>query len=238
MIGCLIIHGFTGGPYEVGPLKTYLEEHTDWKVEVPVLTGHGDELDLADVPYEVWLEDAEQAYERLANICDTIYVVGFSMGGMIAAYLAGKHPIDKLVLLSTARKYISFKYLSYYVGKMIGDSFKGKLHENDIFLHYKGKIGQVPFRSNIEFMKLVRATKGYLEDVQSPVLIAQGQKDGLVPMKTAYALEEEIGSDDKQVVFFEESDHLICLGDNAPVLVQMIYEFLSEIERENVEPGI
>ena len=238
MIGCLIIHGFTGGPYEVEPLRDYLEEHTDWKVEIPVLTGHGDELDLEDVPYEVWLEDAEQAYERLTNLCDTIYVVGFSMGGMIAAYLAGKYPIDKLVLLSTARKYISFKYLSYYVGKMIGDSFKGKLKENEMFLHYKGKVGQVPLRSNIEFMKLVRATKGFLEDVQSPVLIAQGQKDGLVPMKTAYALEEEIGSDDKQVVFFEESDHLICLGDNAPVLVQMIYEFLIEIEQENVESEI
>src|SRR5699024_12748034 len=66
------IHGFTGCPYEVSPLKAYLKEHTDWKVEVPVLTGHGDELDLVDVPYEVWLEDAEQAYERLANICDTI----------------------------------------------------------------------------------------------------------------------------------------------------------------------
>src|SRR5699024_2922526 len=127
------------------------------------------------------------------------------------------------------------KYLSYYVGKMIGDSFKGKLHENDIFLHYKGKIGQVPFRSNIEFMKLVRATKGYLEDVQCPVLIVQVQKDGLVPMKTAYALEEEIVSDDKQVVFFEESNHLICLVDNAPVTVKLIYEFLSKRESENVK---
>src|SRR5699024_11689005 len=128
-----------------------------------------------------------------------IYVVGFAMGGMIAAYLAGKHPIDNLILLTTARKYISFKYLSYYVGKIIGDSFKGKLHENDIFLHYKGKIGQVPFRPNIEFMKLVRTIKGYLEDNQSPVIIAQGKKDKLFPMKTAYVLEKEIKSNNKQV---------------------------------------
>lgn len=230
MIGCLIIHGFTGGPYEVEPLQNYLEEQTDWEVVLPVLTGHGEELDLADVPYEVWLEDAEKAYEKLAKKCDTIYVIGFSMGGMIASYLAGKYYIDKLVLLSTARKYLSFKYLSYYVGKMIGDGFKGKLRENDMFLHYKSKIGQVPLRSNIEFMKLVRDTKDYLEDIKSPVLIAQGKKDGLVPKRTAYALEDEIGSDDedKEVVFFEESDHLICLGNNAPVLVQMIYEFLTE----------
>ncbi len=227
-IGCLIIHGFTGGPYEVEPLAQYLEKETDWIVTLPVLTGHGDELDLADVPYEVWLEDAEKALHKLQASCDRIYVVGFSMGGMIAAYLAGKYKIDKLVLLSTARRYLSFKYLSYYVGKMIGDGFKGKLHENEMFLHYKNKFGQVPLRSNIEFMKLVNETKDYLQDIRTPVLIAQGKKDGLVPKRTAYALEEEIGSEEKEVVFFEESDHLICLGSNAQVLVSMIYEFLMD----------
>lgn len=233
MIGCLIIHGYTGGPYEVEPLRAYLEEHTNWKIAVPVLTGHGDELDLAEVPYEVWLEDATKAFEEMQATCNTVYVVGFSMGGMIAAYLAGKYAIDKLVLLSTARKYPSFKYLSYYVGKMIGDGFKGKLRENEMFRHYKNKFGQVPFRSNIEFMKLVHDTKDYLQDVQSPVLIAQGQKDGLVPLKTVYALEDEIGSEEKEVVFFEESDHLICLGHNRDVLVNMIYEFLIGEEEED-----
>lgn len=226
--GCLIIHGYTGGPYEVDPLRVYLEEHTDWRVEVPVLTGHGDELNLTDVPYEVWLEDAEAVLKVLQESCDLVYIIGFSMGGMIAAYLAGIHQIDKLVLLSTARKYLSFKYLSYYVGKMIGDGFKGRLQENEMYLHYKSKIGHIPLRSNIEFMKLVRETKTYLQDIRSPVLIAQGQKDGLVPLKTAYALEDEIGSKEKEVVFFEESDHLICLGDNGSILVQMIYEFLIE----------
>lgn len=235
MIGCLIIHGYTGGPYEVEPLRAYLEEHTDWKIHVPQLTGHGKELDLAEVPYEVWLNDAKVAFEKLQADCDEIYVVGFSMGGMIAAYLASQYKIDKLVLLSTARKYPSFKYLSYYVGKMIGDGFKGKLRENETFRHYKSKFGQVPLRSNLEFMKLVHETKDYLQDVQSPVLIAQGQKDGLVPFKTVYALEDEIGSEEKEVVFFEESDHLICLGDNRDILVQMIYDFLMDHEEESME---
>lgn len=232
MKGCLIIHGYTGGPYEVEPLRAYLAEHTDWKVEVPVLTGHGDELNLADVPYEVWLEDAKVALEKMQETCEEVYVIGFSMGGMIAAYLAGNYHIDKLVLLSTARKFLSFKYLSYYVGKMIGDGFKGKLQENEMFLHYKSKIGLVPFRSNIEFMKLVHETKDYLHDIQSPVLIAQGQKDGLVPLRTVYALEDEIGSKEKEIVFFEESDHLICLGDNGPIVIEMIYDFLMEEEEE------
>src|SRR5690625_796054 len=142
MIGCLIIHGYTGGPYEVEPLRAYIQEHTNWKVTVPVLEGHGKELDLKEVSYEVWLDGAQEDMDQLKASCDTVYVIGFSMGGMIAAYLAANNDIDKLVLLSTARKYVSFKYMSYYIAEMIGDGFKRKLHENEHFVHFKRKFGE------------------------------------------------------------------------------------------------
>lgn len=226
MIGCLIIHGYTGGPYEVKPLEDYLRTHTDWQISVPVLEGHGKQLHLEEVTYEVWLEETQEALENLQTTCDTIYLIGFSMGGMIAAYLAANNEIDKLVLLSTARKYLSFKYMSYYVAEMIRDGFRGKLHENDMYNHYKTKVGNIPFRANVEFMKLVYQTKPYLKEVASPVFIAQGHKDGMVPFRSAYSLEEEIGSDKKEIVFFEEVNHLICLGPQKKVLNEMILKFL------------
>lgn len=230
MIGCLVIHGFTGGPYEVEPLRKYLAMHTDWKIVVPTLSGHGEELDLKDVAHEVWLEEATAALKKLKQTCDEVYVVGFSMGGMIAAYLAATEEVDKLVLLATARKYLSFKHLSQYVAEMIGDSFKGKLEENEIYKHYKSKIGTVPLSANIEFMKLVNKTKDYLEEITTPVFIAQGKQDGLVPYQVAYALEEEIPSEHKEIVFFEQSSHLICLGHDSEVLNKMVYAFLKAEE--------
>jgi len=232
MIGCLIIHGFTGGPFEVEPLRKYLEAETDWNVFVPTLTGHGEELSLREVSYEVWLEDARNALHQLQETCDKVYVVGFSMGGMIAAYLAGTEKVDRLVLLATARKYLSFKYLSQYVVDVIGDGVKGKLVENEIYRHYKSKLGTVPFSANIEFMKLVSKTKDYLEEITAPVFIAQGKRDGLVPYRVAYTLEEEIPSEEKEVVFFEQSSHLICLGNDSDVLNQMIHRFLKNGEDE------
>lgn len=226
MIGCLIIHGFTGGPHEIEPLHQYLQENTNWRIEVPVLSGHGEELQLEEVSHEMWLEEAGNVVEKLQKECDEIYVVGFSMGGMIASYLAAHYDVDKLVLLATARKYLSFKYLSYYIADVVSDGFKGQLDENEIFTHYKSKIGAVPFKANVEFMKLVNETKQYLEDVSSPVFIAQGQKDGIVPYTAAYSLEKEIGSDHKEVVIFEQSNHMICLGEDKSILNQMVLQFL------------
>lgn len=233
MIGCLMIHGYTGGPHEIEPLLQHLRKHTDWRIEVPVLTGHGETLELDEVSYEIWIKESEEALLNLKQACDKVFVVGFSMGGMIAAYLAAHHEVDKLVLLSPARKYLSFKYLSKYVAEVIKDGFKGKLDENELYLHYKSKLGAVPFKANVEFMKLVNETKKDLEKIKSPVFIAQGQKDGLVPYQTVYSLDKEIGSDHKQVVIFEQSNHMICLGDDRDVLNRMILEFLSEDIEEN-----
>ncbi|WP_077324378.1 alpha/beta hydrolase [Virgibacillus siamensis] len=226
MIGCLVIHGYTGGPYEVDPLVTYLKEHTDWHVEVPTLPGHGKKLALHNVPHTKWLETAEEKMKQLKEKYDTIYVIGFSMGGMIASYLAAKYPTSKLVLLAPAGKFLSFRQMAKDVKKAVADGFKGNLRRNKLFLHYKRKLGEVPFKANIEFLKLVRFTRKYLKELDMPVLIAQGQQDGMVPYKTVYYMDKEITSDQTEVIFFERSRHLICLGDDKDTLNQLVHEFL------------
>ncbi|MFA1822579.1 alpha/beta hydrolase [Virgibacillus oceani] len=228
MIGCLMIHGYTGGPHELSPLAQFLDDRTNWEIEVPTLPGHGKNLNLRDISHESWISAAEKAMQKLTQKCDKIYLIGFSMGGMIAAYLAAQYKVEKLVLLATAGKYLSFKQIGMDMGEILADGLKGELESNKIYLHYKNKTGHVPFKANIEFMKLVKFTRRYLKEVKTPVLIAQGQQDGMVPYKTAYYLDKEITSEQKEVVFFERSKHLICLGDDKDTLNTMVLKFLEK----------
>lgn len=228
MIGCLIIHGYTGSPSEVGPLATYLEEKTDWNIKVPTLPGHGVELALDDASYEEWLSKAEEALQQLKAKYDSVYLIGFSMGGMIASYLAATYEVDKLVLLATAGKYFSFRQMTLNVAEIIKDGVKGELHKNRLYVNYKNKANDVPLQANIEFLKLVRQTKKHLKDIQTPVLIAHGLQDQVIPPETAEYLDKEIPAKEKQVVLFEQSDHLICLGNDKDILNKMIFEFLIE----------
>ncbi|WP_188456852.1 alpha/beta hydrolase [Virgibacillus oceani] len=228
MIACLIIHGYTGGPYEVEPLSTYLKENTNWHIEVPTLPGHGRKLALENVSHKNWIAAAEDSLKKLNERYDEVYLIGFSMGGMIASYLTAKYKVDKLVLLATAGKYLSFKQICRDISEVVADGFKGKLRQNKLYLHYKKKLGAVPFKANLEFLKLVKFTKPYLKNIESPVMIAQGQQDGMVPYKTAYYLNKEITSKRKEVVFFERSRHLICLGNDKDTLNTMIYQFLTK----------
>src|SRR5699024_9810271 len=130
MIGCLCLHGFTGGPYEIAPLTDFLLENTNWLVSVPTLPGHGVDLKLDNVTHKDWLVTAELAYQELAKKVDTIYLIGFSMGGMIAAALAAKYRVDRLVMLSPSRKYLSLAGITGELGQLIKDRVFGEIEEN------------------------------------------------------------------------------------------------------------
>ncbi|GAB4075059.1 alpha/beta fold hydrolase [Barrientosiimonas marina] len=227
MIGCLIVHGYTGSPYEVAPLADYLREHTDWQVDVPTLPGHGLELTLKYVTYQHWLAAAENALKQLEEKADTIYLIGFSMGGMIAAYLASKHMVAKLVLLAPSGKYLAFRKVMKDLRGIAADGFKGNIEQNRLYLYSKYKWGTVPLKANIEFLKLVRFTRQFLGKVMSPVLIAHGQQDIIVPYQTGYYMDKKIASEQKKIVLFDQSGHMLCLGDDCAILNRMVYRFLN-----------
>lgn len=228
MIGCLCIHGFTGAPFEVAPLVQYLQERTNWRFVVPTLPGHGDKLDLKGVQYKEWLDHADKALQNLMETCDKIYVIGFSMGGLIASYLAAHYPVDKLVLLSAAAYYVNPRQLGLDIIEMVKDSFKGQLTENELFIRYKRKITQTPLSATIQFQTLVTKVRPLLNGINSPTFIAQGECDGVVPPKSAKYLYSNIGAQQKKLIFYQNAKHLICHSDERENLFREIFDFLQE----------
>lgn len=226
MIGCLCIHGFTGAPSEVDPLVQYLKKETDWKLAVPTLPGHGDTLNLKGVQYKEWIGHAEYELEALLDSCEKVYVVGFSMGGMIASYLTVHFPVEKLVLLSAAAYYVNPKQLAADVGYMLRDLYQGKLTENELFLRYKRKIKETPLAATVQFRKLVNQVRPLLPEINVPTFIAQGEVDGVVPPKTAQYLYNNICSSSKKLFYIKNSKHLICHCEERNDLFENILSFL------------
>ncbi|WP_251555313.1 alpha/beta hydrolase [Neobacillus muris] len=228
MIGCLCLHGFTGAPYEVEPLVTYLQERTDWVFRVPTLPGHGETLSLKGIRYQQWMDSAEEELKGLMEICDKVYVIGFSMGGMIASFLAASYQVDKLVLLSAAAYYIHPRQLAEDVRKIMKDLIGGQLAENKLFFRYRKKVIETPMSAVFEFRKLVSSVKPLLPIISSPVFIAQGESDGIVPPKSAEYLYRTIGSNKKELSFIRNSKHHICYCDEKEVLFSRVFKFLQK----------
>jgi carboxylesterase len=228
MIGCLCIHGFTGAPYEVEPLVKYLTERTNWVFRVPTLPGHGETLSLKGVLYHQWIEHAEAELNRLIQTCDEVYVIGFSMGGLIGSFLAANYPVDKLVLLSAAAYYINPRQIVSELKSMMIDSLRGNLVENELFQRYKRKIKETPLAATWQFRQLVSSIKPLLNQVEVPTLIAQGECDGIVPPKSAEYLYQTIGAKQKKLTYIKNSKHHICHCEEKEALFSQVLDFLME----------
>ncbi|WP_445490577.1 alpha/beta hydrolase [Niallia sp. 03133] len=226
MVACLCIHGFTGAPREVKPLATYLEHNTDWKCVIPVLPGHGEKLQLQGVLFHEWIEHAENELKQLLEKEETVYVIGFSMGGLIASYLAIHYPVKKLILLSAAAYYMNPSQMWKEIKSMVNDLWKGRLTENEFFTRYTNKIKATPITATIQFRKLVHHIRPLLCKVDVPTLIAQGENDGLVPMKSANYLYHAICAKEKKLLYIKGSDHLICHCREKERLFSEILSFL------------
>lgn len=224
--GVLFIHGFTGGPFEVAPLRQFLKTRTDWILTAPVLPGHDLGQDLEKGSAASWLMAAELELQRLMRETDRVFLIGFSMGGLIAMYLALRYPVEKLVLLSAAAKYISPRILAEDARIMLKSSVSHHYPKDSFYHLYNYKLTHTPIRSAIEFLRIVRLVKPYHRDVDVPVCIVQGEKDGIVPVSTAALLFEEIGSDEKKLIYSERGKHHICYSDDREIWFEEVLKFL------------
>ena len=95
--GVYLIHGFTNTTYETKKLAEYLSTKGYYTV-ANNLPGHGTSIKECNrIKYTDWITAVEQDVATLASKCDTIHVIGGSMGGVLALHLSTIFPINSLI---------------------------------------------------------------------------------------------------------------------------------------------
>ncbi|MNQ96631.1 Carboxylesterase [compost metagenome] len=214
---CLLFHGFTGGPYEVEPLARHLRERGQL-CEVPILPWNGESRhQLHASRWEDWVQAAERHARRMTETYGSFDMVGFSMGGLLAAYLSVRYPVRRLILLNTAVIYVSPGRLL----NVLRDEWK---YQRKISL-IKGK--STPLVATWQFTRLVRHLKPELSQVNKPTLIAQAERDQVIhPQSARYIYSKLKGQ--RELYWHAKSDHLICLSEDAPALFRQVSAFLDK----------
>jgi carboxylesterase len=103
---CLLLHGFTGSPWDVRPLGEALAAR-GMRVVAPLLPGHGTTPHaLLHVNWRDWQAAADRALQDLSGH-RSIFVAGLSMGALLALGLAARHPetVRALALVAPAVRF-------------------------------------------------------------------------------------------------------------------------------------
>lgn len=222
--GCLIIHGFGGNVGEVEYLADYLQSK-GYNVLCPSLKGHTDRRkDLAGVIYTDWIKSAEEGLIKIMEKSKKVFIVGFSMGGLIGLNLCEKYDIDGLVTLNTPIYYWDIKNI---FSNIISDFKTGSFENVKRYLLSSRKF---PIAALYNFRRLLSITKPKIGKIQCPILIAQANDDDTVRRTSAEYIFTRVGSKKKEIKYYDNSGHLILTSLAAKKVSEDVEAFLSLIK--------
>lgn len=247
----MTIHGFLTVTQDFGRLYDYLDVYDEVKaVEIP---GHnGQKPDFKQFTPESTFRAVLDAYDELKERNDLIDVVGFSMGGAIAAWLCSVRSVNRAALVSPANKFINAA-LPFATGKYVGDvsrkafnAAEGKLGDrlkaaNEALAPYfenvqvSNKIAKertfryMNPRTYAAFSKIVKSSNVVIETTspnKTPTLILWGKLDELVPQKTVTFLTKHFSN--AQVKIYDGIGHAMLYSNRDDEIIRDVVEFLTE----------
>lgn len=223
----LIIHGFAGGTYDQEFLANRLELIRDFDVFTFTLAGH-DGLFKSNMTGDDWIKSAQDMMEFLISSgYKNIYVVGHSMGGVIASLMATKYEqIKKLVLVAAAFNTFIFTDDEFDVVKSLKKTAQiAKDYPTDEVIT---RLLKMPLPAVREFSNLVINNQYVLNDINIPTLIIQGNRDDMVPPETASKIYDRIPAKEKNILVYDNVNHDVFRSDKKSEITDDIIKFLKK----------
>ena len=228
-IGVMLIHGFTGSPPEMRLLGNYLHER-GLTVSGPCLPGHGTTLeDLNQQRWLDWVNHLEAALVDLKTRCDTVFVGGLSLGGLLTLYLAA-HQAELAGVITYAPAITVTDWRSHFVPVikyLTPQAPKPETYLTDP--EAKSRLwsyDQYPTSASHEVMKLIRQVKKLVPQVRSPILIVYSTIDRDVRPKGIHFIYDRVGSSDKELVTLHNSGHVLTVDCEWEIAAEKTYRFI------------
>ena len=177
----LLFHGLNDSPYVWRNMASELSDR-GFDVRAVLFAGHGSTpADMLEVEWESWVRSARDHLQAWQTDDVPIHLGGFSMGAVIATWLALDNPdVASLLLVSPAyesrlNKYLRWsgiyaRYRPWVFGGMI-------LEDNPI------KYNSIPVNSGWQYFQLTRALKrrwGWRDRIDIPTLLVITENDSVV----------------------------------------------------------
>ena len=231
--GVYIIHGFTGSTYEVRDLAEYLGKQ-GFYTRADNLPGHGTTPeDCNRYLYSDWIDFVEQGFAEMTSRCDNVYVIGISMGSLLALHLSSIFPLNAAVYASIAIKFkdkISAHILTPLFHRIIPLRLKKYSYPKNLRDNLKSLGYQVwPMSALNEFRKLTKHIKSELPSVTCPALLIQSKSDMLILKENIEFVYDNILSKKKEKFFLENTSHNIFVSSPSQKLIfEKVSSFLKK----------
>jgi len=226
-----VLHGFTGNPQSMRGLALALAD-AGFTVEMPLLPGHGTDIsDMIPTRWKDWSEAAEAAYDELAARCDSVVVVGLSMGGMLSVWLAQRHPeiaaiavVNPLIVPPDADS-LAFVQSMADSGEEVAPGIGSDIAmEGAVESAYPG----LPLQAVLSLFAAASEVEAGLESVTCPVLVFTSVQDHVVDPTSSDVLAARAKGPVERVTL-ERSYHVATLDYDKDEIESRTVEFVTSV---------
>lgn len=207
------IHGFGKRTHtEFDPLARYFKSRKYDVIQFDIYNIN----DPNDADYKEWIRRCESKMHETMDTYKHVVLIGFSMGGVIASYLASIFNVDQLILSAPAFQYLNIQKITEYGLKAIQN------------LRSSGDSQQTPSSKQTNaFQEIVSHYKETISQVDCPVLIIHGTDDEVIPVSSSKDAYQKIHSK-KRLILFEGGKHRMLYDNTIQNTIFPIIELMIE----------
>ncbi len=245
----LLFHGLTGSPYELKKFGQYLHS-LGFDVYAGSLPGHGDDFEnIRSTRYRDWLAFAYDNFEKLSCEYEEVFVGGLCLGALLALAVAQKYNdrVNGIISLSTtlfldgtrtpwyhflsplgyhtiARYFYNFPEGEPYGVKntKVRGIIKRLIEKNEVGLD------NYPMSCIYELVRLSALIRKNFNSIFAPILIIHSKEDDLTSTKSAYAVYNNVSSEDKTLIILNDSYHMVLYDNEREYVFDLCEKFLKE----------
>ncbi len=212
----LLIHGFLSTPAEMRSLGERLHAAGCHAIGIR-LKGHGTSpWDLRARDWHEWVESVARGYDIAKAFSQSVHIVGFSTGGLLALNHAARHPQVKIKSVTSVSAPIHFKNRNMV--------FVPLVHHANKLVSWVNSEGIVPFTPNqpenpqVNYQhiplralyQLQRFIDYFREDslmINADVFLYQGDSDPVVDPESIQTLDKLIVAEHKSIISLDSDIH-------------------------------
>lgn len=237
--GCLLVHGITATPKEMRYLGRYLNQK-GYSVLGVRLAGHATApQDLLGIRWQDWINSIADGHHLLRSSCDKVFIIGLSMGGVLSLIFADQYPVDGVVAMATPYSIplasllekLSFPILGL-VGKLV--PFMKKSYSP--WYNPEAQKHRIAYDLTVipavnQLKKAISVMRQAIPHISIPVLVIHSSDDDFVPPYNATTIFQHLtGTQDKTLLYTEESDHVITEDGDREKVFNWVANFVERIE--------
>ena len=229
----ILLHGFTASPFEMKEFGFYLHENMGCSIKIPLLAGHGqNEQILNQTSYLEFIRPIEELIIAEKKNYEKIILIGMSMGGSIALYIASKIKIDSVICLATpiflpfSVRFLRLALLfKENINKNGGPDIADKNMVNELV-----SLNKIPLKALLEFkIMLKKLVQPNLKKVKAPLLLFHSINDHTIYYRNMKYIKNNVSSELIETHTLQKSFHILSLDYDKDFIFKSTEDFIKRL---------